>query len=170
MSSLGLCRDDETIVVQAKPAPRAPRVLEQLEATRASLARLKTGIAELMLAVVEGRPSAKEVLASLHEKTKVATIWCDGLVEAYDLALRLDRDALAAWKASLAEMLPEQLIAGLTATRCCSLCTSDDGCVLSAGGPCLHPKHSVFPVALSDNIRLREAHTLATEKLRGARK
>lgn len=120
------------------PAPRAPAVLEHLEASQRSLVDLDAQIAETALAALEGGSVAQANLVDLRAKITAAKFDIESNGAAHALALRLDKQAIADWKASIQAMPPEQIVAGITCDRCCGLCRTD-ACVISGAGWCGHP-------------------------------
>jgi hypothetical protein len=154
----------------AAPAPhRAPAVLEQRAGLERELSDLKQQIAETALAAYEGNSGGRDGLAALDAKIRACVFQIECNAAAHELALRLDLEAAAAWRAAFLALPSEQLIAGITAKTCCKLC--DAGlCVISGTGRCLHPRDSNIPVALSSDPRIRAVHELAAEKLRAEKR
>jgi hypothetical protein len=149
------------------PAPRAPAVLEQRGAIERELADLKLQIAETALAAYEGKADGRERLAALDAEIRACAFQldCNGL--AHGLALRLDQEAIVSWSAKIQAMPPEMKIAGLTAKDCCRLCSAENGCVISAGGQCVHPvKIGVLNPHSSGVPAIRAAYVAATAKLK----
>jgi hypothetical protein len=117
--------------------PVAPLVLEQRPALERELAEVRLQVPERVLAVYEGKPEAREKLAALISEIRTIEfqIECNGM--AHELALRLDRDAVAAWRRQI-EADPEQATEGITRKKCCTLCSKPYGCVIT-GDICAHP-------------------------------
>jgi hypothetical protein len=147
------------------PAPRAPAVLEQRPAIERELADLKLNVAETALAAYEGKSDGRERLAALDAKIRACVFQIECNAAAHELALRLDLEAAAARRAAILALPPEQLIADITAKACCRLCAGDL-CVISGTGRCLHPRDSNIPAALESDLRIRQIHHMAAEKLR----
>jgi hypothetical protein len=148
----------------AAPAPRAPAVLEQRAVLERELSDLKQQIAETALAAYEGKSGARDDLAALDAKIRACAFQIDCNAAAHELALRLDLEAAAAWRAAFLALPSEQLIAGITLKTCCKLC--DVGlCVISGTGRCLHPRDGNIPVALESDLRIRQVYRMAAEKL-----
>jgi hypothetical protein len=148
------------------PAPRAPAVLEQRGAIARELADLKTQIAETALAAYEGKSDGRERLAALDTEIRACAFQldCNGL--AHELALRLDQDAVEAWKATIQAMPPEKIIAGISSKDCCRLCSAEHGCVITNGGNCAHPvKIGVLDPRSRGVPSTRAAYVAATAKL-----
>jgi hypothetical protein len=161
----------ERIVSTEPPAPRAPGVLVYLDASKRVLAGLETEVAEAALAAAEETPGAQEKLALLYGKIGVAKFEIDSNAKAHDLAQRLDRQAVEDWKTAIQAMPPEKIIAGITASSCCRLCSADTGCVITAGQNCAHPvKTGVLPVRLADNPAIRKIFAAACAKTGVARR
>jgi hypothetical protein len=154
----------EKTVPTEPPAPRAPAVLEQRSAIERELADLKLQIAETALDAFEGKSDGRERLAALDAKIRACVFQIDCNAAAHELALRLDLEAAAARRAAILALPVEQLIAGITAKTCCKLC--DVGlCMISGTGRCLHPRDGNIPVALESDLRIRQVHNVAAEKL-----
>jgi hypothetical protein len=159
----------EKIAIAAPALHRAPAVLEQRAGLERELSDLKQQIAETALVAYERDRGGRDGLAALHRKITAVTFQIDCNAAAHELALRLDLEAAAAWRATILAKPPEELIAGITAKSCCKLC--DVGfCVISGTGRCLHPRDSNIPVALSSDPRIRAVHELAAEKLRAEKR
>jgi hypothetical protein len=149
--------------VQMKPpSPRAPAVLEQRPALERELADLKQQIAEIALAAYEGKAGGRENLAALDSKIRACTfqIECNGLAHA--LALRLDRDAVAAWRLAL-QANPEKAVEGITKKDCCRRCSLEHGCVIS-GASCAHPLRGVSS-GLRADPKIRALLNAAAEEM-----
>jgi hypothetical protein len=149
------------------PAPRAPAVLEQRDAIERELADLKLKVAETALAAYEGKSDGRERLAALDAEIRACAFQLDCNELAHALALRLDHEAVAAWKTSIYAMPPENVIAGITAKDCCRLCSAEHGCVITAGGQCAHPvKIGVLDPHSRGVPSIRAAYQAATAKLK----
>jgi hypothetical protein len=149
------------------PAPRAPAVLEQRGAIECELANLKLQIAETALAAYVGKADGRERLAALDAEIRACAFQLESNGLAHELALRLDREAVETWKATIQAMLPEKIIAGITAKDCCRLCSAEHGCVITSGGQCAHPvKIGVLNPHSSGVPAIRAAYVAATAKLK----
>jgi hypothetical protein len=150
--------------VPARPVARAPAVLDHLQASKQALAALEAEIAASALAAIEAQPGAKEALATLHGRTKAVAFEIDCNGKAYELARRLDEHAIIDWKADIQALPADQIVAGITATTCCKLCSDDTGCIIS-GGACAHPvlAGSLTP-GLQGNPAVRRVYRAASEE------
>jgi hypothetical protein len=155
----------ENIVPMKPPAPRAPAVLEQRPALERELADLKQQIAEIALSAYEGKAGGRENLAALDSKIRARAfqIECNGLAHA--LALRLDREAVAAWRANL-QANPKKAVEGITKTDCCRRCSFELGCAIS-GEACAHPikVRGVSP-GLRGDPKIRALFNAAAEEIK----
>jgi hypothetical protein len=159
----------EKIISTKPPALRAPAVLEQSAVIERELSDLKQQIAETALAAYEGKSGGRDGLAALDVKIRACAFQIECNAAAHSLALRLDMEAAAAWRAAFLAQPPEHLIAGITAKTCCKLC--DVGlCVISGTGRCLHPRDSNIPAAFQSDLRIRQAYHTAAEKLRAEKR
>jgi hypothetical protein len=157
----------EKIIQAEPPAPRANAVLLRRQASEQELAVLNAEIGERALSAIEGKPGGKDGLAALHDKIRAVTFEIECNAAAHELALRLDQEAIAAWKTAIYAMPPESLIAGITAKDCCRLCSADHGCVITAGGQCGHPvKIGVLDPHSRGVPMIRAAYQAATAKLK----
>src|SRR5437660_720918 len=84
----------------APPAARAPAVIEQRAAVERELVDLKSQIAETALAAFENKSGGGEKLAALDARIRACTFQAACAEAAHQLAVRLDREAVAAWKAA----------------------------------------------------------------------
>jgi hypothetical protein len=120
------------------PAARAPKVLEQRPALERVLADLKLQIAETTLAAYEARPGSRDSLIALDANIRAVTLQLDANAAAHELALRLDREAKAGWRADIEAADPKKMVAGITKKGCCGMCSEAHGCVIT-GLQCGHP-------------------------------
>jgi hypothetical protein len=157
----------EKIITTKPPAPRAPAVLEQSAVLEHELSGLQQQIAEKALVAYER--GGRDGLAALHQKITAVTFQIDCNSAAHSLALRLDLEAAAAWRAAFLAQPPEHLIAGITAKTCCKLCDVNL-CVISGTGRCQHPKDSNIPAAFQSDLRIRQVYHTAAEKLRAEKR
>jgi hypothetical protein len=150
--------------VPAPPEPRAPAVLNHLQASKQALAALEVEIAERALASIETRPGAKDALAALHGRMTAVAFEIDCHGKAYELALRLDKQAITDWKADIQALPADQIVAGITATACCKLCSDHTGCIIS-GNACAHPvlAGSLTP-SLQGDPAVRRVYRAASEE------
>jgi hypothetical protein len=156
----------ERIIQDQPPAARAPAVMEQRSAIEAELAALKLQTAEIVLAAYEGKPDGREKLAALDANIHATTFLLNGNAAAYDLAQRLDREAVDAWRAQV-HADPDVAIEGISRKGCCLRCSEQHGCVITAGQQCAHPvKTGVLPVRLADNPAIRNVFAAACAKLK----
>jgi hypothetical protein len=154
----------EKIVPDKPPAPRAPAVLDQRAGLERELSDLSRLIAETALAAYEGNSGGRDGLAALDAKIRACVFQIECNAAAHELALRLDMEAAAAWRADFLALPSEQLIAGITLKTCCKLC--EPGlCVISGTDRCLHPRDSNIPAALESDVRIRQIYGKAAEKL-----
>ena len=154
----------EQIIPTAPPAGRAPRVLEQRAAIERELADLKLQIAETALAAFENKSGGREKLAALDAKIRACTFQAACTEAAHELAVRLDREAVAAWKAAC-QADPKRAIEGISKNDCCRRCGPEHGCVISTD-TCAHPiKAGPLAMRLQGNTAVRAVYRAATEKL-----
>jgi hypothetical protein len=129
-------------IAHSPPAPRAVRVAERLQISKRTLGELEGAIPRLLLAALEGHPGAKDELAALREKIAAAQFEIENNAKARDHAAHLDQEAIAAWRASIQTLPPEEIIAGITKDGCCRRC-GPAGCVIVGADPmgreCSHP-------------------------------
>jgi hypothetical protein len=132
----------ERIVPDKPPAPRAVWVVEHLQISKRMLGELEEEIPRLLLAALEGQPGSKDQLAALREKIAAAQFEIENNAKARDHAAHLDQEAIAAWRASIQTLPPEEIIAGITKDGCCRRC-GPAGCVIVGADPmgreCSHP-------------------------------
>jgi hypothetical protein len=156
-------------IAHSPPPARAPAVVAQQPVLERELADLKQRIAEATLAAYEGRPDGRKNLAALHDQIRALTLQLDGNAAAHELALRLDRDAVAGWFKDLQEN-PETIIEGISSSECCDRCSEQHGCVLTGGLGCGHPvKAGRIPPGLQGNPAVRAVYRAAAEKLEAYR-
>jgi hypothetical protein len=149
-------------------AARAPAVIEQRAALRRELSDLKQRIAETALAAYEGKAGGREALAALGVKIRACEFQIDCNAAAHELALRLDRDAVAARKADV-RANPAAAVKGFTKTSCGSLCSQEHGCAITGEG-CAHPvKVGGIDQRLMGNQNVRDVFRAAAEKVGVAR-
>jgi hypothetical protein len=154
----------EKIVPTEPPAPRAPAVLEQRPTLERELADLKSQIAETALAAYE-RSDGRENLAALAMKIRACEFQIECKASAHDLAIRLDRESVAAWMATV-QADPKKAVEGITKDSCCRRCSADHGCVISGGGACTHPiKVGHINPGLQANAGVRDVYKAAAQKL-----
>jgi hypothetical protein len=165
----------ETMVPIEPPAQRAPAVIAHLQTCRRALAAAEREIPGLLLAVAEGRPGAGEDLAALREKIAAAQFSIEHHVKARQHAEQIDQEAIAAWKAAVQTLPPDEILAGLSKDACCRRCIKGTGCAITGAdplaGPCAHP---VLVGALElhryvGNPQIQRVYTAACVKL-GLRK
>jgi hypothetical protein len=152
-------------IPRTPPAARAPKVLEQRPAIERELADLQARIAETTLAAYEGKPDGRKNLAALHDEIRTVTFQLEGNAAAHELALRLDREAKAGWRANIEAANPKKMVAGITKKGCCGMCSEEHGCVIT-GLQCGHPitVGSVGP-RLMANPKVRALFKAAAEVL-----
>jgi hypothetical protein len=125
------------------PASHVLTVLAHLQTTRRALAALHLEIPERAFAAATGRPDGKENLAALREKIAAAEFEIECNSKAREVAAQIDQKAIAAWKAAVQTLEPEEIIAGITKDACCGRCGAGHGCVITGAdalaGPCAHP-------------------------------
>ena len=133
---------NEMIVRPKPPTPRAPAVLERRCASEQTLIALKADIAVRALAASEGKPGGKEGLAALHQKIIAAEfeIDCKRRGSRISLWVPRQRGRGRLEVASIQAMPSEMIVAGISLTKCCQLCSPENGCVITAFGACGHPK------------------------------
>lgn len=149
-------------IALSPPAARAAAVLEQRGALERELSDLKQHTAETALAACEG--AGRTRLAELEAKIRTVSFQLDGIDAAHELALRLDRDAVAQWRATV-QANPTVAIEGITKTSCCRRCSEANGCAIT-GAQCGHPIFvgHVGP-RLMANETVRTVYRAAAEKL-----
>jgi hypothetical protein len=147
------------------PAPRAPAVLEQRPALERELSDLKQQIAETALAAYEGKAGGRENLAALHSAIEVCKFQIDCNEGAHALALQIDRDAMATWRAKL-QANPQKAVEGITKKDCCRRCSFELGCAIS-GEACAHPikVRGVSP-GLRGDPKIRALFNAAAEEIK----
>jgi hypothetical protein len=159
-------KQEKKSIQATPPSPRAPAVLAQREASVLELAAFNAEIAECALPAIEGQPGGKEALTALHDKIRAATFEIDCNAAAHSLAVRLDREAVAGWRADIDAAPAELAVAGITKKACCRMCNSDHGCVITAGAECAHPVLTgVMNPRHQDNPAIKERHKAAAQKL-----
>jgi hypothetical protein len=151
----------------APPKPRAPGVLKQREASMLELAALNAEIGERALAAAEGKPGGRDRLAALHEKIRAVTFEIDCNAAAHELAQRLDKQAVADWKSAVLAMPAEDIVVGVDAADCCGLCSPENGCVITAFGPCGHPrKVGALSPRHQGNADIRQVYIAASKEIK----
>jgi hypothetical protein len=113
------------------PTARAPKVLAQRPALERELADLKLQIAETTLAAYEGKPGSRDSLIALDANIRAVTLQLDSNTAAHELALRLDREAKAGWRAGIEAADLKKMVAGITKKGCCGMCSDEHGCVIT---------------------------------------
>jgi hypothetical protein len=157
----------DKIVPDTPPAPRAPAVFEQRPTLEGELADLKLQVAERALAVYEAGTDGREKLAALDGAIRACSFQIDCIAAAHTLALQLDREAVAAWRAQ-AQADPKTAVEGITKEKCCSRCTSGTAGRIITGDVCGHPIkawNGSLPARLQGNPVVRAVHKAAAEKL-----
>jgi hypothetical protein len=156
--------------VPAVPPPsRVPAVLQRRQVIERELIEFKLQIDEMVLACVEGHPDGRKNLAALLEKIRTAEFEIECLPLARDLAERLDKIAVAAWRAEVQTLNPHEIIAGLTKHDCCDRCTN--GCVILGGdatadqNACSHPRHGELDNRYADNPQVQKVFAVAFAKV-----
>jgi hypothetical protein len=119
------------------PPARAPAVLEQRPDLDRQLADLREQIAVRTLAVYEGQPDGREKLAALVANIHTVEFQIEAAALAHDLAKRLDREAVLAWRRQI-EAEPVLATEGITKKKCCERCQETSGCIIT-GEACAHP-------------------------------
>jgi hypothetical protein len=119
------------------PPARAPAVLEQRPDLDRQLLDFRGKIAELTLAAFEGQPDGREKLAALVSDIRTIEFQIEAAALAHDLAKRLDREAVAAWRRQV-EADPVRATEGITRKKCCERCSEASGCIIT-GEACAHP-------------------------------
>jgi hypothetical protein len=167
--------------IDVPPAPTAKAVLDHRKKLEIERDGLRTGTAVLALSSALGDPDAKAALAAIPAKLAALQFEIDLNHEAYELSVKQDSDAERAWRASLHEMDPEIVIAGLNRDECPKLCQVNcpGGCVIAGGFPyagsqCCHPvreQQSVFCRDQNgDRQFLYRRHPRAAEVFEAARR
>jgi len=155
------------VISLAPPAPRALAVVEQRPALERELTDLKLQVAEAALAAYEGNSGGREGLAALDVKIRACGFQIECNTLAHDLALRIDREAVAAWRSQV-QADPERAVEGITKEKCCRRCSSQAaGCIIS-GDVCAHPikaGNGSLPARLQGNPAVRAVHRAAAEQL-----
>ena len=119
------------------PPARAPAVLEQRPALDRQLLDLRGQIAARTLAAYEGEPDSREKLAALVSDIRTIEFQIEAAALAHDLAKRLDREAVSAWRGQV-EANPLLATEGITLKKCCERCQEASGCIIT-GEACAHP-------------------------------
>jgi hypothetical protein len=119
-------------------APRASAVVARKPVLERELADLRLQVAERVLAATESVPGARERLVALVSDIRAIEFAIEANGLAYDLARRLDREAVADWRQKV-EADPVEATAGITRTKCCGMCSELHGCVITRGEQCAHP-------------------------------
>src|ERR1700684_1762476 len=151
------------------PASRVPAVLRRQKIVEDELFDLKLEIDELALACVEGKPDGRKNLAALHEKIRVAEFELESLPLARDLAAQLDKQAIAAWRAEVQTLSPNEIIAGITKDDCCDRCSH--GCVILGSDEtadqqdCAHPRHGNLDSRYADDPHVQTLFSAACAKI-----
>jgi hypothetical protein len=153
-----------TAVALSPPPPRAPAVLKQRAALECELAGLRLQIAVTALAAFEG--GGREQLAALEATIRTVSFQHEAQAAAHELAERLDRGAVAAWRAEV-QSDPNIAIEGITKTTCCRRCSEQHGCTIT-GAQCGHPIFvgGVGPRLMADET-VRNVYRAAMKKLGG---
>ncbi|MDH2353502.1 hypothetical protein QCM80_22980 [Bradyrhizobium sp. SSUT112] len=98
---------------------------------------LQLQVAERTLAAYEGPAAERAKLAALVSAIETITFQIEANALAHGLAVRLDREAVAAWRQRI-EANPTEATAGITKKKCCDLCSEAHGCIIT-GAQCAHP-------------------------------
>lgn len=162
----GLARVVKKIIPDKPPAARAPSVLDQRPALERELVDLKQQIAERALAAYEGT-DGRAKLAALDTAIRGLSFQIECNTLAHELALRLDREAVAAWRDQV-QADPKTAVEGITKDKCCRRCDAAHGCIIT-GGACIHPVmvgNGSLPNQYQGNPGVRAVHRAAAEKLR----
>jgi hypothetical protein len=154
----------EMILPPALAAPRAPAVLLRRQASEQELAALNAEIGERALAAIEGKAGGKENLAALHDRIRAVTFEIECNAAAHELALLLDQEAVDDWRDSVRAMPVEEIVAGISTTECCRLCSPETGCVIS-GLECAHPKNGALNRRYQGNSGVRRVYVAACKQL-----
>ncbi|EIG56079.1 hypothetical protein [Bradyrhizobium sp. WSM1253] len=118
-------------------APRAPAVLDARPGLERELADLRLQVAERALAAYEGGAAERAKLGALVSAIETITFQLEANALAHGLAVRLDREAVAAWRQQI-EANPTEATVGISRTKCRGMCTEAHGCVIT-GEACAHP-------------------------------
>lgn len=152
-------------ISRSPPAPRAPRVLEQRPALERELAGLRLLIAERTLAAYEGKPGSRDSLIALDANIRALMLQLDSNAAAHELALLLDGEAKAGWRARIEAADPKKMVAGITKKGCCGMCSEEHGCAIT-GAQCGHPiTVGTIGPRLSANTKVRALFKAAAEAL-----
>jgi hypothetical protein len=107
-----------------------------------------------------GKAGAKDALGALYLKIRSTEFEIECNHAAAELAAQQDAAAEIAWRKSIQELDPEEIIAGVGRDSCCGRCTpgSPGGCVITAsapyaGGTCGHPIREKHLFHLNDQGR-----------------
>jgi hypothetical protein len=158
--------------VPALPALCGPSVGVRLAWCRRRLEELQGERAALALASALREPGAAAAVADLGQKISALEFEISCSLKAADLASQRDREAMAAWRASLQTLPIEKLIEGISRESCCNLCATPAGCVITgsdpmSGGSCAHPVREGGPgPQYQDNPRVQEIYLAACASLR----
>jgi hypothetical protein len=157
--------------IPASPALCGPAVGLRLAWCRRRLEALQAERPAFALASAQGASGAAEALAQLGQNLAAMEFEISCSLKAADLASQRDREAMAAWRASL-QMLPiERLIADISRESCCALCATPAGCIIvgsdpMSGGGCAHPVRENGPgPQYQDNPRVQEIYLAACARL-----
>src|SRR5258705_11533166 len=119
-------RHEQTIPTEP-PAPRAPAVLEHLQACKRLLATLEGKIPELAFAAAVGKPGGAENLATLREEIAAAKFCIESYPKARAYAELRDEQAVVDWRAAGQTMDPAEIVCGIGREVFPPLCTARGG-------------------------------------------
>jgi hypothetical protein len=158
--------------VPTSPALCGPAVGLRLAWCRRRLEALQDERPALALASALREPGAAERLTELGRSIAAMEFEISCSLKAADLASQRDREAMAAWRASLQTLPIEKLIAGISRESCCALCATPAGCIITgsdpmSGGSCAHPVRESGPgPQYQNNPGVQEIYRAACASLR----
>jgi len=125
-----------------RPASQVPVVVSRRHKVQRELDALTLQMPERALACAQGKPGAREALAELQAKLALARFEMECSGKAQDLAVKVDQEMLAAWKADVQALPPESIIEGIGRDDCCRRCLPGD-CIMAGSdsirSECIHP-------------------------------
>jgi hypothetical protein len=172
MNALPGIRVAETDVAAiGPPASRVPAAIARKSLVQRELAALKIGRAACVLACAENAPGADGELDLLRAQLAAAEFELSGSDLAIDLARHLDDVGLAAWKAAVQDLPPEQIIEGIAIDGCALRCRPG-ACVIAGSdampSECLHPVRTgpLNSIRHQANPKILAVYAAAVEEIR----
>ncbi|HEY8336712.1 MAG TPA: hypothetical protein VIQ05_23210 [Tardiphaga sp.] len=146
MQSIQPQHDDEEFVALEPPAPRRPAIAAELVLAQQQIKELESELAEVALALAEGKPVSEAELRALYDRRQTALFSLEVKALADGLAEEVDRQAVQLWKDDVLQLAPREIADGIAVRECPDFCKSGCGCALTGFRQCHHPAtFTTFP-------------------------